>query len=281
MTTADSSGNIPGPGSLNPRVAVVVLTWNGKSLTLDCLESLTASTYENIQIIVVDNASTDGTADAVEAQYGGRVTVLVNSANLGFAGGNNVGIRHAVADGAEYVMLLNNDTLVDPDLVDRLVDAISRADDIGIVGPKIYYASPRDQIWYAGGEINLARGTARHIGIRETDAGQYDTPSEVDYVTGCALMVRREVIEKIGVLDTAFKAYFEDADFCMRARAHGYRVVYVPAGRVWHRISSSTGGQLSITKISLKLSSTWRFLRRYASPRDWITIPFFFVADAG
>ncbi|UCH83588.1 MAG: glycosyltransferase family 2 protein [Candidatus Latescibacterota bacterium] len=274
MTKTNSSWQSP-----SPRVTVVVLTWNGKRLTLECLESLAKLTYDNIDIVVVDNASTDGTADAISDVYGDRVTVIVNDANLGFAGGNNVGIQHALSAGAEYILLLNNDTLVDPGMAGALADALSGSADIGIVGPKIYYASPPDQIWYAGGRINLARGTARHIGIRETDTGQYDTVKDVDYVTGCALMARREVIERIGFLDTAFEAYYEDADFCMRARQAGYRIIYVPAGRVWHRISSSTGGQLSTKKISLKLGSTWTFFRRYASLHHWITMPFFFAAD--
>ncbi|UCG51753.1 MAG: glycosyltransferase family 2 protein, partial [Candidatus Latescibacterota bacterium] len=179
----------------------------------------------------------------------------------------------------DYILLLNNDTLVDPGLVDHLVDVISKTPEIGVVGPKIYYASPRDQIWFAGGEVHLSRGTARHIGIREKDNGQHDTVKDVDYVTGCALMARREVFEHVGLLDPTFQAYYEDADFCMRARRGGYRVVYVPDGRVWHRISSSTGGQLSANKVSRKLKSTWVFFRRYASPHHWLTVPFFFAAD--
>jgi glycosyltransferase involved in cell wall biosynthesis len=132
-------------------------------LTLDCLESLDRLTYGNIDVIVVDNASTDGTAAVIEERYGGRITTLVNRANLGFSEGNNVGIRHAIEGGADYILLLNNDTLVDPNLVDQLVEVISKTPEIGIVGPKIYYASPPDQIWFAGGEVHLFRGTARHI----------------------------------------------------------------------------------------------------------------------
>jgi len=274
MTKSESSGQSP-----DPRVTVIVLTWNGRSLTLDCLESLTKTTYENVDFLVVDNASSDGTAGAVRDRYGDKVKVLVNESNLGFSRGNNAGIRRALAEGADLILLLNNDTLIDPETVGHLVATVTSANDIGIAGPKIFYASPPDQIWYAGGEINLARGTARHIGIRERDTGQYNTARDVDYVTGCALMARREVIDRIGYLDPTFKAYYEDADFCMRARQNGFRIVYAPAGRVWHRISSSTGGQLGARKISLKLRSTWTFFRRYASPHHWLTMPLFFAAD--
>ncbi len=265
--------------STTPRVTIVVLTWNGKALTLACLESLASLEYESAAVIVVDNGSSDGTADAVRGAYGSRVTIIENSCNLGFAAGNNIGIRRGLADGADLVLLLNNDTTVDPSLVRHLVDVIRSSNDIGIVGPKIYYASPPDRIWFAGGEVFLWRGTSRHIGIREREAGRYDTTRDVDYITGCALMARREVFEAIGDLDPVFSAYYEDTDFCMRARRAGFRVVYVPSGKVWHKISASTGGQLGAAKISRKLRSTFVFLRRYASWHHWLTIPFFFTAD--
>ena len=257
-----------------------MLAWNGKPLTLECLESLAAIRYENAAVILVDNASTDGTADAVRKAYGGRVAVIENPENLGFARGNNVGIRRALDEGADFVLLLNNDTVVDPALVDSLVAVIAGSKDIGIVGPKIYYASQPDRIWFAGGEVLLSRGLSRHIGIRERDTGRHDSVRDVDYVTGCALLARREVFEKIGYLDPVFAAYYEDTDFCMRARRAGFRVVYAPAGKVWHKISASTGGELGRAKISRKLRSTAIFFRRYAAWYHWITIPFFFAADA-
>jgi len=264
--------------SNNPSVAIVVLAWNGKQLTLDCVDSLLAVTYANTSIIVVDNNSSDGTAGAVRERYGDRVTLVENDDNLGFAGGNNVGIRYALNDGADAVLLLNNDTIVSPTLCDALVPDLL-APEVGIVGPKIYYAEPADQIWFAGGEVFLARGTARHIGIRERDTGQFQTAREVDYITGCALLARREVFESIGFLDEGYLAYFEDTDFCMRARRAGFRIRYVPDGVVWHRISASTGGQLGGAKISRKFKSTLRFFGRYAAPYHWLTIPLFFTFD--
>jgi len=257
----------------------VVLAWNGKPLTLECLDSLAAVRYENASVILVDNASADGTADAVRKAHGDRVAVIENEENLGFARGNNVGIRRALDEGADFVLLLNNDTVVDPALLDRLVEVIAGSDEIGIVGPKIYYASPPDRIWFAGGEVLLSRGLSRHIGIRERDTGRYDSIRDVDYVTGCALLARREVFEKIGYLDPVFAAYYEDTDFCMRARRAGFRVVYAPAGKVWHKISASTGGELGRAKISRKLRSSAIFFRRYAAWHHWLTIPFFFAAD--
>jgi GT2 family glycosyltransferase len=267
------------PPETAPAIAVIVLTWNGRDLTLDCLESLARVTTPGVRVMVVDNASTDGTADAIRQRFGGRVTVLSNPSNLGFAAGNNAGIQRALEDGADLILLLNNDTLVDPAFIAELAAGLDAAPGSGIAGPKIYYSTPPDQIWFAGGEVSLWRGTARHIGIRETDHGQYDTPRAVGYVSGCALLARREVFERIGMLDPSYRAYFEDTDFCMRAARAGFGIRYVPAAKVWHRISASTGGQLSRRKATRKLESAWRFFRHYARPWHWLTIPLFFTLD--
>lgn len=260
-------------------IAIIVLNWNGRDLTLDCLRSLEAVSTPNLRILVVDNASTDGSADAVRARYGTRVTVMENAANIGFAAGNNAGIRRALADGADFVLLLNNDTVVAPDFVDRLLHPFVSMPQLGVTAPKIYYAEPKNQIWFAGGEISLWRGVARHVGIRETDHGQYDVERDIDYATGCAFLARSSVFEKIGGLDPGYRAYFEDADFCVRARHAGFRIRYIPTSHVWHRISSSTGGQLSRRKATRKLASARRFFARHARPYHWLTIPLFFTLD--
>jgi GT2 family glycosyltransferase len=265
--------------AVSPRVAIVILTWDGRDLTLDCLRSLEAVRTASTSITVVDNASADDTVAAVRARYGARVAVVENASNLGFAGGNNVGIERALSDGAQFILLLNNDTTVDPAFLDEMLRAMLASDHIGITGPKIYYSSPPDRIWFAGGEISMWRGTARHIGIRDTDRGQHDTARDVDYVSGCALLARREVFERVGLLDTSYRAYFEDADFCLRASRAGFRVRYIPTAKVWHRISSSTGGQLSRRKIARKTASARRFFGVYARPHHWITIPLFFGLD--
>jgi GT2 family glycosyltransferase len=262
-----------------PSIAIIVLNWNGRDLTLDCLRSLEGVTTPNLRTILVDNASSDGTVEAVRRRYDARITIIQNAENLGFAAGNNAGIRRALDDGADHILLLNNDTVVAEDFVDRLLEPMVGTPDIGITAPKIYYAEPEKQIWFAGGEISMWRGVAKHTGIREMDRGQYDTAHDIDYATGCAFLARRTVFEKIGDLDPGYRAYFEDADFCVRARQAGFRIRYVPAAHVWHRISASTGGQLSRRKASRKLASSRRFFARYARPYHWLTIPIFFVCD--
>ena len=262
-----------------PDVVIIVLTWNGRALTLDCLRSLEAVATPGVRVLVVDNASGDGTVAAINERYGDRVDLLVNDANLGYAGGNNAGIRRALEQGARFIMLLNNDTTVAPHFVDHLLSPLRENEKLGITAPKIYFAEPSNRIWYAGGEVALWKGTARHIGIRDADRGQYDRPHDVDYASGCCFLARREVFERVGLLDERYQAYFEDTDWCMRARRAGFGVRYVPAAHVWHRISASTGGQVSRRKIARKLRSSWRFFATYAKPYHWLTIPLFFTLD--
>jgi GT2 family glycosyltransferase len=267
------------PPTPPPRVAVIVLTWNGRDLTMECLDSLRPSASAAVELVVVDNASSDGSVAAIRERFGEAVTLIENDANVGFARGNNVGIEYALMRGARYILLLNNDTAVAPDLIERLVAPLEADEAVGITTPKILFYTPPDRIWFAGGEVHLARGTARHIGIRETDRGQYDVERDTGYATGCALMARREVYERVGMLDPTYVAYFEDTDFCMRARQAGWRIRYTPTARVWHKISASTGGQLSRRKATRKLKSTWKFFSRYARPWHWLSIPIFFGFD--
>jgi len=223
-------------------IALIVLTWNQRELTLDCLDSLAALDYpaERLEIIVVDNGSTDGTAQAVRARYPG-VTVLETGENLGFAGGNNVGLRHALQGDAEYVMLLNNDTVVDPAMLRLLISVAESDDGAGIVTPKIYYYDVPDQIWCAGASIDWETGATRRLKADIFDDRQDELSREVDFASGCAICVKREVIAQIGLLDPRFFIYYEETDWCLRARSAGWRVLYAPRARLWHKVSSAMG----------------------------------------
>jgi len=264
---------------MSPSVYLLVLTYNGREMVLACLESVMQSSYDNLHVVVIDNGGSDGTPEAVREAWGDRAEVLRIEHNVKFSRANNEGIRLALKCGADYVMLLNDDTVMAPETVSELVKAAESDPAIGFVGPKIYYWKPDDQIWFAGGLIFPARGTAAHIGIRERDHGQYDEPRDVDYITGCAMMGRCAMIERIGLLDPAYKAYYEDSDWCTRAARAGWRRVYVPSGRVWHKISASTGGQLTAYKVYHKLRSGFIFFRRYSRWYHLFTIPLFQIFD--
>jgi len=258
-----------------PLVYVIVLTWNGKADTLECLKSLRPALrdYPNARVLVVDNASSDGTVEAVRGEHP-DVEIVVNETNLRFAGGNNAGIRHALEKGAEYVLLLNNDTVVDAEFVSHLVNAAEKDAGVGMAGPKIYYYSSPRQIWFAGGRIDWWQGWVSHVGIRQRDHGQYDAVRDVDYLTACCVLVKKQTVERIGLLDDRYFIYGEDADWCVRAQRAGFRLVYVPSAVVWHKLSASSGGHLSWFKNWNKLKSQLRLMARYAKPYHWLTIPF-------
>ena len=265
---------------MQPKVALIVLTHNARDMVCECLESVFQINYDPLEIIVVDSGSVDDTSEVLQREYGHRIHLITISYNARFSRANNEGIRYALGSGARYIMLINDDTAVDPMMIRELV-AVAEADPgIGAVGPKIYYWRPPDRIWFAGGRIHLHKGTAVHIGIRETDTGQYDEVRDVDYITGCGLMARREAWEQVGLLDPLFKAYCEDSDWCLRARRYGWRMTYVPAARMWHKISAATGGQVTFYKFYHRLRSGFFLYLRHASWYHFLTIPFFQVIDS-
>jgi GT2 family glycosyltransferase len=229
----------------SPKLSVVVLNWNGKEDLLECLNSLERTTYSRVEVVVVDNNSTDGSVEVIRREFP-QVLVIENQSNDGF-GANNLGIREALSRGAEYVMLLNNDTWVEPDCLRKLIDAAQENPMAGVLGPRIcYYHEPR-RIWYDGGKLETRDGIVipLHIhGEESIDALPLDS-REVDYVCGCAMLIRRKIIERIGGLDPTFFAYWEDTDFSLRARRSGYRLLHIPSALVLHKVSRSSGGNES------------------------------------
>ncbi len=219
---------------MSARVLIIILCYNGIADTLACLESLQRVEYPSYDVLVVDNASSDGTPETVRAQFP-LVTVIENGANLGFAAGNNVGLRYALRHGYDYALLLNNDTEVAPDFLDCLVEVAASDPSIGAVGPTITYYDRPDLIWSAGGVIDWRRGAAR-MRTDEVDTGREREPVEVDFVTGCTLLVGRAALERAGLLDERFFMYFEETEWCVRIRRAGFRIVYVPQSRVLHKI---------------------------------------------
>ncbi|TFB12214.1 glycosyltransferase family 2 protein [Candidatus Marinimicrobia bacterium MT.SAG.3] len=254
-----------------PKVEVIILTWNGKEDTIECLNSLQKVKYDNFDITIVDNASTDGSAEIIAAEFP-SVNLLKNNTNLMYAGGNNVAIKEALNGDAEYFLILNNDTILHEDFLEHLVKAFKSEEKVGIVAPKINYYNNRKLIWYAGGFVNIFTGNIYHRGLRKQDDGKYDLSHEVDYATGCCMLIKRELFEKIGLLDEAYYIYTEDVDFSFKAQAAGYKVVFEPRSLIWHKVSSATGGAFSFFKIKNKFRSNMRFFIIYASWYHWFTI---------
>lgn len=220
-------------------VYIILLNWNGLEDTLECIESCRALSYRPASIVVVDNASSDGSEEVLRCSFP-DLAVLQTGSNLGYAGGNNVGIRYALSRGADYVWLLNNDTTVHPEALSELVRVAEAEPQAGILGSKILcYADPT-LIWFAGGWVQADRGETGHIGLGVPDQGQFDAVTETGYVTGCSLLVKRAVIEQVGMMDEAYFLYFEESEWCLRAKRQGYRLLYAPGSIVWHKESVST-----------------------------------------
>ncbi len=221
---------------MSPRVAIIVLTYNGLADTLACLASLEGLDYprECYRVVVVDNASQDGTPAVVREAYP-RVVVIENGANLGFAAGNNAGLRYALAQGYDYALLLNNDTEAAPDMLTELVHAAEADPCAGAVGPIIYYHAAPTRVWSAGGWIDWEQGISRMEGEIE-DRGQFMATREVDFVTGCAMLLRRAALKRAGLLDERFFMYFEETEWCVRARRAGFRILFAPRAKLWHKI---------------------------------------------
>ncbi|HEX9013086.1 MAG TPA: glycosyltransferase family 2 protein [Anaerolineaceae bacterium] len=216
-----------------PLVINVILNTSRRDDTLACLESLAASSYPRQQTIVLDNASTDGSAEAIRARYP-QVQVIPLTRNLGYAGNNNAGIRAALEAGADWVFVLNEDTVLDPDCTSRLVETAVLSEKTGILGPLVYHGSEPGTIQSAGGALD-GHWQPVHIGQNEADIRQFTSPREVDWISGCAILVRREVIDQVGALDERFFYYWEETDWCLRARQAGWLVVQVPQAKLWHK----------------------------------------------
>jgi hypothetical protein len=250
-----------------PRVAVVVLNYHGGEDVLRCVEAIIRGSAP-AHVIVSDNGSTDGSADRIEGRFP-DAEVLRNGKNLGYCEGNNVGIRRALERGARSVLLLNDDAFVLEGALSRMLETLEGSPEVGIVGPRIVFDHDPDLVWAAGGAAGFAPNVLSLRGHLTRGEDLASLPEKVDFVPGCALLVKAEVLREVGLLDPVFFAYFEDADFCYRARKAGHGVVYEPRAIVRHRVSASTGGGLSPTRKYLMGLNSWIFLRRHGTFSLW------------
>lgn len=224
-----------------PKVSIIILNWNGKEDTLECLASIGQLDYPNYEVVVVDNGSTDDSTNAISKQYL-DITLLQTGANLGYAGGNNFGIRWALEHGADYVLLLNNDTVVATDLLSAFINAEKLLPAGSILGAKIFFYDEPGKLWFAGGQWNNGSNSFEHIGHGQSDSTEYNRMAEVDYITGCALFAAADTFKEVGLLDERFFLSYEETDWCYRAKASGHKCIVVPDAKLWHKISSSFGG---------------------------------------
>lgn len=244
-----------------PRLAVVVLCYNGVDLTLECLASLRRCCYPGLDLLAVDNASSDNTVAAVRAAFP-EVGLIPAGGNLGYADGNNLGLRAALARGADLVFLLNNDTTVEPDCLAELARAWQARPRAGILGPMVYTWDPGGRIFSAGGVVDWRSADAGNQGAGEIDRGQF-TDRPVAYINGCGLLVSRQAVEAAGLLDGRYFMYWEEVDWCLRVRAAGFEVRFVPGARMRHRASLDPQ-TLSATTLYYVTRNRLLFMARHA-----------------
>ena len=216
-----------------PLVCTIVLENKRSDDTLACIESLCRSNYKNNKILLLENEGTNSSGEAVSQKYP-EVSIISLRENLGYAGNNNIGIEAALEQGAEWIFVLNNDTELDPCCISAMIEAGECDASVGIVGPMVYHFDEPDVIQSAGGVLGES-WLSTHRGMNETDNGQFKSVSQVDWVSGCAILVRRAVIEQAGALDSEYFMYWEETEWCIRAGRAGWKVIQVPHAKLWHK----------------------------------------------
>ena len=259
---------------VTPRVAVILINLNQEDHTRECIDSLLRVTYAACEIILIDNNSSDGSGERLHHHFP-SVTYRRLEENLGFAGGNNAGIDIALAHNAEYVLLLNNDTVVDANFIQPLVEVAASEASLGAQCGKIYQFSRRQTLWYAGGILHVDKAYANHRGMWENDVGQYDKIEETDFASGCMFFVPSRVIRETGMLDDRLFIYQEDTDWCVRMKERGYRIIYNPNSRIWHKVSV-TNKIDSPFYLYFTIRNKIIFLRKHSRPSRWLQhVPYF------
>jgi GT2 family glycosyltransferase len=248
------------------RVGVVVLNWNGREHLGPCLDSLLRSDHPDFVVVVVDNGSRDGSVEYLRER--GDVELVALEENRRFSGGNNAGAQRAIEMGADVLLILNNDTTIDPGALSALSDAVA-GEGFGLAAPRIVFADDPGRIWYGGGSFSPWTGYVGHRAIRRpVDAGA-DAAGETDWVTGCALAIRADLWQRLGGLDSAYYIYAEDVDLCLRARDLDETIAYRPNAVVCHAVSASVGGGSSPFKAYHRTRARRQLLRRHGRGPWW------------
>ncbi len=246
-----------------PKVVVVVLNWNGRADTAECLESLKLVKYPNLEVIVVDNGSTDGSVEVFRKDYP-TIDIIETGRNLGYSGGNNAGIHRALDRGADFTLILNNDAVVSPSLIEDLTAAAGANPEIGVCGPTVYDYGTEARVQATGGMIDWNRGQLRGMPPGGPEPSSAGRTIDVDIVHGCCLLVRKEVVKAIGGFDQGFFSHWDEIDYCVRAKRAGFRVVWAENSKVWHKKGAA---RAKVSGFSEYFNSRNRilFMRKHAS----------------
>jgi GT2 family glycosyltransferase len=252
----------------SPHVAVVILHFNGMQDTMDCLQSLERVTHRQFDVIVVDNSGTYHEGSLLKQRFGDWLHLIRNPTNCGVPEGWNTGIRYALEElNPAYILLLNNDAIAAPGLLSELV-RIAEESGAAACGAKVLCHDNPNKLQFVGGRLYLSLGRTALVGQGEIDLGQYDEVREVDWLSGCCFLIRREALGSVGLFDAQYFSYFEDADWCQRARRKGLQLLYVPTAVVWHK---HTSRRISSRKLYFMVRNHLLFVRKHASRLQMVT----------
>ena len=268
-------------------VFVSIINFNGRNNTFVCLDSIKKINASNfkLNVVVIDNGSKEKLN--LTQDYLGNIPlkIILKEKNLGFSGGHNAGINYALSKNADYVLILNNDVIVDPNLIFELLKVLDKSDRYAVASPKIYFAQGFEYhqnkykesekgkvIWYAGGQMDFKNVIAKHRGVDEVDRGQYQKTEETDFATGACFLIKKEVIEKVGFFDDKYFLYYEDSDLSQRIKEKGYNILYAPNAVLWHRNAEAAGGPGSSLQDYYISRNRLLFGLRYAPLRSKIAL---------
>jgi GT2 family glycosyltransferase len=251
---------------MNPRVSIIIINWNGWQDTIECLNSVLKINYPHFDLIVVDNGSQDDSIEKLE-EYSSELrlnssgfVLIKKSKNYGFALGNNIGINYAMENlNPDYILLLNNDTVVDTYFLDQLVKTGEENPKNGIIGPVVYYYHQKHKISIYGGNLNLYTGLTSYPHLDTHDSG---IQSEIDYISGCCLLIKKSAIEKVGLLKSNYFLYYEDVEWCYRVKKHDYRIIYQPAAKIFHKESPTAKNPTGVYYLT---RNRWWFMKEYTN----------------
>lgn len=250
---------------MNSKVAIVLINFNGFIDTVECIDSLNDIDYKNYEIIVVDNDS-EKDYDLLSAKYSdSNVTVLSSESNLGFSGGNNIGISYARNQGADYILLLNNDTLVENDFLTDMVSTAQQFNNRCVITSKIMYAYDKERIWYAGGKFDFKTSRTSVYGINEIDSEKYNHARKVSFASGCCLLIPVNILDDIGLMDEDYFLYCEDTDYCLRILKAGFEIMYEPKSKIYHKVNASTNKIAGIQTYYLVRNKLF-IVKKYINP---------------
>jgi GT2 family glycosyltransferase len=256
-------------GSKQPKVVIIIVNRDGRWDTSECLISLKEMNYSNFNVIIVDNASSDGSVQYFRENFP-EVTLVGNIENLGLTGGFNVAIEKALQEGAHYVLCLNNDTIVDKDFIKELVMVGEQINDVGGLCPKEYDYHHPNRIVYAGGKIGLIR--SKNYGCGEIDKGQYSEGGETEMLCGAAMMLKRNALLNIGFFDADYFFNWEDKDLAVRLMKNGYKLIFVPEAKLWHKRRGSTGGKLAPLTVYFEIRNHILFAKKNGRRSDSVIV---------